>query len=507
MIHCSGLFRMSQLSQTRHNLNVQTYFLFITRFEYQWIFEINNTIWKLNTQENSEMNERLLVEYVFRYFLCEVTVIKESSSNTQDQCLRSSLLRTTSKGVLGLIYRPPSDQRMGEGNSFSLFTFRGGGVPDPALDGGGGPRSQIFRGGPRSQIFGGVPRSQIFLGGVPGLRFLGGGIPSLSKGKNFWHQIWLDTCSDWGKNFCRGTPPLVKGKLFDTRFGLIHAQTGKKNFCWGTPPLVKGKNFDTRFGLIHVQTGKKIFVKGPPPLVKGKIFDIRFGLIHVQTGKKFFVKGPPPPGIARNCYCYAAGGMPLAFTQEDFLVLPQSLYWKQWQQHQHKQQQQQQQQQQQLLYQRQAQHQLQQWNDHQQDQNLQQYRLKWWHQLSNLQQHQQQPRSLQQQWHPPSLQQQQQQPRSLQQQSQQRKSCQPQHNLALQLRNLQEQLSMPLLNLDLQQRQNSRTQEKCNVSINIQWRTQDGDHNRFFGKWGTRPCLTCGSPNHRGIIWFTTEKQ
>ena len=24
---------------------------------------------------------------------------------------------------------------------------------------------------------------------------------------NFWHQIWLDTCSDWGKNFCQGTPP------------------------------------------------------------------------------------------------------------------------------------------------------------------------------------------------------------------------------------------------------------------------------------------------------------
>ena len=39
--------------------------------------------------------------------------------------------------------------------------------------------------------------------------------------------------------------------------------------------------------------------------------------------KKIFVKGPPlpPPAIARSCYVYAAGGMPLAFTQEDFLVL------------------------------------------------------------------------------------------------------------------------------------------------------------------------------------------
>ena len=28
----------------------------------------------------------------------------------------------------------------------------------------------------------------------------------------------------------------------------------------------------------------------------------------------------PPPRIASTCYGYAAGGMPLAFTQEDFLV-------------------------------------------------------------------------------------------------------------------------------------------------------------------------------------------
>ena len=74
--------------------------------------------------------------------------------------------------------------------------------------------------------------------------------------------------------------------------------------------------------------GKKFFVKGPPLLVKGKNFDTRFGLIHVQTGEKNFCRGtpppptpPPPPGIARTCYGYAAGGMPLAFTQEDFLFL------------------------------------------------------------------------------------------------------------------------------------------------------------------------------------------
>ena len=46
-----------------------------------------------------------------------------------------------------------------------------------------------------------------------------------------------------------------------------------------------------------------------------------------RQGKKFFVKGPPPHlGIARNCYGHAAGGMPLAFTQEDFLVFKQKMY-------------------------------------------------------------------------------------------------------------------------------------------------------------------------------------
>ena len=39
-----------------------------------------------------------------------------------------------------------------------------------------------------------------------------------------------------------------------------------------------------------------------------------------RLGKKILSRDPPPTGIARTCYGYAAGGMPLAFTQEDFLV-------------------------------------------------------------------------------------------------------------------------------------------------------------------------------------------
>ena len=123
-----------------------------------------------------------------------------------------------------------------------------------------------------------------------------------------------------GKIFCRGTPP-VKGKFLDTRFGLIHVETGKKNFAEGPPtPPSKGKIFDTRFGLIHVQTGKKFFCWGTSPLVKGKIFDTRFWLDTCSDQKKFFHRGTPPNGIARTCYGYAVGGMPLVFMQEDFLV-------------------------------------------------------------------------------------------------------------------------------------------------------------------------------------------
>ena len=59
-----------------------------------------------------------------------------------------------------------------------------------------------------------------------------------SKGKKFWHQIWLDTCSDWKKIFVEGPPPPtppVKGKIFDTRFGLIHVQIGKFFFLSRDP--------------------------------------------------------------------------------------------------------------------------------------------------------------------------------------------------------------------------------------------------------------------------------
>ena len=102
-----------------------------------------------------------------------------------------------------------------------------------------------------------------------GEKFLSRNPPPPSKGKNFWHQIWLDTCSDWGEKFCRGTPPPSKGKNFWHQIWLDTCSDWEKKFLLRDPP--------------------------------------------------------PPPRIARNCYGYAAGGMPLAFTPEDFLLLDVSL--------------------------------------------------------------------------------------------------------------------------------------------------------------------------------------
>ena len=154
--------------------------------------------------------------------------------------------------------------------------------------------STLSGGVPGLRFSGGVPRSQIFGGGVPGLRFSEGG----SQVSDFW-----EGCPK--SHIFRGGVP-----------GLI--------FLGGRYLVsVKGKVFDTRFGLIHVQTRKIFLLRDhPPPPSKGKKFWHQIWLDTCSDWeKKIFVKGPPPPAIARNCYGYAAGGMPLAFTQEDFLVI------------------------------------------------------------------------------------------------------------------------------------------------------------------------------------------
>ena len=97
-----------------------------------------------------------------------------------------------------------------------------GGVPDPALDGGG-------RGGvPDPALDRGGYLIQPWMGGraVPDPALDGGGVP--------------DQALDGGG----GVPVSVKGKIFDTRFGLIHVQNGKKILLSrDPPPPSKGKFF------------------------------------------------------------------------------------------------------------------------------------------------------------------------------------------------------------------------------------------------------------------------
>ena len=172
--------------------------------------------------------------------------------------------------VCGLL--PAAIRRMGEGNSFSLFTS--GGVPIQPWT--GGYPIQPWTGG-------GVTWSS-----------LGGGVPHLRENSLTpdlaWYMFRLE------KKFSNRDPlPPVKGKICDNRFGLIHVQTGKKIFEEGPPPS-KGKIFWHQIWLDTCSDWKKNFRRGTPPQrLKGKIFDTRFGLIHVQTGKNFFWRGTPPP--------------------------------------------------------------------------------------------------------------------------------------------------------------------------------------------------------------------
>ena len=108
-----------------------------------------------------------------------------------------------SGGVTGLRFLGGSQVSDFQGG-YQVSDFQGGSQVSDFQ--GGGPRSQIFRGGTKSQIFRGGSQVSDFQGGGPRSQISGWGVPSLSKGKFFWHQIWLDTCSDWGKIFLSRDP-------------------------------------------------------------------------------------------------------------------------------------------------------------------------------------------------------------------------------------------------------------------------------------------------------------
>ena len=183
-----------------------------------------------------------------------------------------------------------------------------------SLWGGGGSQVQVW-GGPRSRS-GGGPRSRLGEGGVTGL----------SKGKNFWHQIWLDTCSDWKKIFLSRAPPPSKGKNFWHQIWLdTCSDWQKKYFVKGPPPRRKGKNFWHQIWLDTCSDWqKKYFVKGPPPPAqeREKFLTPDLAWYMFRLGKKIFVRDPPLPRNSKDLLwlrggryasCVHAGGLSCLF--------------------------------------------------------------------------------------------------------------------------------------------------------------------------------------------------
>ena len=174
-------------------------------------------------------------------------------------------------------------RRMTEGNIFSLSTLVGGWGGLPHLRsgwGGGGTQSQVQTGGPhlRSGLGGGVSHHRSRWGRLPHPRSERGVPHSADGGYPIQDQDggtleYPLPIQDW-----MGYPP-------DLRWGYPPSKTG-----WGTP---------------HQQNGVP-----PPPSKTG------WGTPapRQQNGVT------PPSPVSKASTWYAAGGVSLAFTQEDFLV-------------------------------------------------------------------------------------------------------------------------------------------------------------------------------------------
>ena len=153
----------------------------------------------------------------------------------------------------------------------------GWGVPIPGLAGGGTP-PQIW---PWR-----VPYPRSGQGGTPFQVWLGGGYPRSGPGYPPIPRTWYVAPPDLG--FC--TPP---------------------DLGWGNPPDL-GCDTPWTWDWVPSWTWDGVpprpgMVNHPPPLDLGQ-------------GTPRTWDGVPPRQISIASSCYTAGGMPLAFTQEDFLV-------------------------------------------------------------------------------------------------------------------------------------------------------------------------------------------
>ena len=176
-------------------------------------------------------------------------------------------------------------RRMGEGTVFSLFVSSHlGGVPQSGL-GGGVPHPKSGQGlYPIPGLAGGYP--------IPGL---GEGVPHRvppRPGTGYPPRPGMGYPLDLGW----GTPQTWHG--VPPRPGM-----GYPPQTWDGVPPGPGMGYPPDLGWVPPQTWD-----GVPPQ------DLRWGT-PPDLGW-----GSPPPTWDIASFCYAAGGMPLAFTQEDFLV-------------------------------------------------------------------------------------------------------------------------------------------------------------------------------------------
>ena len=126
---------------------------------------------------------------------------------------------------------------------------------------------------------------------------LGGGVPHPYPSPSLSIPVWGGTQSSLG--WRGGTPiqPWMKGGVPQSSLG--QGGTPIQPWMGGYPNLGWG---------------------GYPNLGWGGYPNLGWGVPHLWGGTPSHVWGVPHPRIASTCYGYAAGGVPLAFTQEDFLV-------------------------------------------------------------------------------------------------------------------------------------------------------------------------------------------
>ena len=166
--------------------------------------------------------------------------------------------------------------------------------------------SQGGRGVPQSGLGGGYS--------IPGLA--GGGVPHPRSGLGVGGP---HPRSGWG---VPGVPPnqVRMGYPLDLGWGtpLDMGQGTPLDLGWGTPSPRHGQGTPWTWDRVPPRPGTGY----PPDLGRGTPPDLGRGT--PQTWDRVppptdLGWGTPPPGIASTCY--AAGGMPLAFTQEDLLVV------------------------------------------------------------------------------------------------------------------------------------------------------------------------------------------